>query len=171
MIEIPPTLEFCLEAVHLSWSDVLWAVEKGIFGWRDVQKFAVANLDKIESSSFDLDTQIAALGKNDASEIMDLARSASSSEGGGIDTAARWRFLLLKWVYENRPLFANSLGVVEDLYAEFGFPQDMEAFVPFLPPSDGWEPTKHSQAENEMRLFDNWRRYLEAPNLSNLAPR
>ena len=43
MIEIPPTLEFCLAVAYLSWGDVIWAIENGIFGWRDVQEFAVAN--------------------------------------------------------------------------------------------------------------------------------
>lgn len=161
MIENPPTLEFCLGAAPLTWKDVVWAVEKGIFGWRDVQKFALVNLGNERSSTFDIDNQIVGLGKNDASEIMRLGQSAASSECESEDIPDRWRFLLLKWVYEKRDSFTHPLGVVEELYAEFGYPEDMESFVSFLPPSDGWEPMKHSASENEARLFEKWRVYVE----------
>lgn len=168
MIEFPPTLDFCLRVMVLNWKDIIWGVERGIFSWKDVRNFALAKLDR-NSSTFDIENEISMLDKNNASEIMSLARDAASIDCEFGNIADRWRFLLLKWIYENRNTFTHPLGVVEELYAEFDYPQDMESFVPFLPPSDGWDPTKHSSSENEMRLFGNWRTYLEAPKPDSFA--
>lgn len=162
MIKVPPTLDFCFKVLTLSWKDIIWAVERGIFGWKDVRDFAVAKLDG-KSPTFDIENEISMLGKNEASEIMSLARDAASIECDCGSVPDRWRFLLLKWIYENRDSFAHPLGVVEELYAEFDYPQEMEPFISFLPPGGGWDPTKHSRGENENRLLENWRVYLDGP--------
>lgn len=159
MIEVLPTLDFCRKVVVLNWKDIIWAVERGIFSWKDVREFAVGRLDGM-FPTFDIENEISMLDKDDASEIMSLARSAASIDSEFGSVPDRWRFLLLKWIYENRSSFANPLGAVEELYAEFDYPQDMESFVSFLPPSDGWDPTKHNALENEARLLGNWRAYL-----------
>ena len=94
--------------------------------------------------------------------MMELARDASSSTNQVAtgQEQEKWLFLLLKWAYENRSSIPYPLGVVDDLYAEFDYPENIESFVAFLPPKDGWDPTKHTPTENENRLLKNWAMYL-----------
>jgi hypothetical protein len=170
MIEIPPSVDFCISRGRIDWKDVVWAVEKGVFGWRDVQAFAVANLNDELSTTFELDLQIASLTKNEASQILTLAQEAAELITSDLSfVPERWRVLLLTWVYERRELFKSPLTVVEELYAEFGYPRDMESFIAFLPPSDGWDPSIHTTAENERRLMLKWHAFLRARGqVSNL---
>ena len=164
MISPSPTLDFCMQSVILQWSDVVWGVENGAFTWKDVRTFALHRMTDPRSNTFDIENSIASLNKNEASEMMDLARAAASSGMMVADgqEQEKWQFLLLKWVYENRNLFSYPFGVVDELYAEFGYPESVESFVAFLPPKDGWEPLKHTATENENRLLKNWRVYIES---------
>jgi hypothetical protein len=163
MIFLSPTLDFCVRSVDLQWSDVVWGIENGIFTWKDVRNFALHRMTDPRSTTFDIENSIASLDKNEASEMMDLARDAASN-ASPVTTRQeqeRWLFLLLKWAYENRSSIPYPLGVVDELYAEFGYPENMESFVAFLPPKDGWEPMKHTATENENRLLTNWETYLK----------
>lgn len=162
MIYPPPTLDFCLQSFNLQWPDVIWGIDEGIFTWKDVCNFALHKMSDPQSNTFAVDNDIANAGKNEASEIMDLARDAARC-AGPVDMGYEqelWLFLSLKWVFENQSLFAYSLGAVEEIYGEFGCPESIESFVAFLPPKDGWEPTKHTATENENRLLRNWEMYL-----------
>jgi hypothetical protein len=164
MSSLSPSLDFCMLSVDLQWSDVIWGVEHGLLTWKDVRNFALYRLSNPQSTTFDVENSIVALGKDNASEIMDLARDAASYNSPIVvdQQNEKWLFLLLKWAYENRSSIPYPLGVVDELYADFGYPENLEPFVAFLPPKDGWEPLKHTAQENEERLFRNWESYLKS---------
>lgn len=163
MSSLSPTLDFCMQSADLQWIDVIWGIENGLLTWKDVRNFALHRMSNPQSTTFDVENSIVALGKNNASEIMDLARDAASFDSPIVleQQKEKWLFLLLKWAYENRSSIPYPLGVVDELYADFGYPEDLEPFVAFLPPKDGWEPLKHTAQENEERLFRNWELYLK----------
>ncbi|GGY20439.1 DUF2247 family protein [Paludibacterium paludis] len=60
------------------------------------------------------------------------------------------------------PVRGKVIGEVETIYAEFDYPSEIENFVRYMPVTDGYEPSLHSKAENEKRLFENWKKYLDA---------
>ena len=37
---------------------------------------------------------------------------------------------------------------VEVIYADFDYPYEIESFIKYMPPSDGYDPSTHSQIEN-----------------------
>ena len=172
MIDPSPTLDFCLQNLSLQWSDILWGIDKGIFTWRDVRNFALHRMSDPRSATFDIENSIVSLSKNNASEIMDLARDAALIEHL-LDPEveqARWLYLLLKWVFDNQDVFSYPLGVAEEIYGEFGCPSSMESFITFLPPKDGWDPSKHSRTENERKLLNNWAMYLQRSPFNPQTP-
>ncbi|HKS23233.1 MAG TPA: DUF2247 family protein [Thermoanaerobaculia bacterium] len=69
-------------------------------------------------------------------------------------SADKWLFLLLAWLYEHRDEIDDPLGVVEELYADFEYPEAIESFVRYMPPED---PMRVGDAH----LFDAWRRYID----------
>jgi hypothetical protein len=140
----------------------MWGIEHGIFAWKDVHNFSLHRLSDPQSPTFEIENTISSLDKNEASEMMDLAREAAikSNPIAMEQVKERWLFLLLKWIYEDMDFNTNPFGVVEELYAEFGYPESIESFVGFLPPKDGWEPIKHTVEENENRMLRNWEMYL-----------
>jgi hypothetical protein len=157
------TTKFCADNVDLDWYDVVWAIEHGIFAWSNVREFALLKLDELNPLSFDIETKIASLHKNEASEIMDLARDAASvfPQKQEEHVQRRWLYLLLKWVYLNREAIEQPLSKVEEIYADFEYPEEIEDFVGFLPPKDGWRADVHSSEENLNRLYQKWKIYLD----------
>jgi hypothetical protein len=168
MIYPAPTLEYCLQNFNLQWRDVVWGINEGFFTWHDVRTFALHKMSDTQSKTFSVDNEIASLGKNDASQIMDLARDAADCVGPEDVEYERglWLYLLLKWVFDNPNLFDFPLGAVEEIYSDFGYPESIESFVAFRHPKETWDPAKHSVAGIQAELFRNWATYLEESRFS-----
>lgn len=50
--------------------------------------------------------------------------------------ARLWLFLSLAWLLEHRQDFGDPLEVIEMLYADFDYPEEIEGMVGFMPASD-----------------------------------
>lgn len=84
-------------------------------------------------------------------QLMDaLGRAADPTERD----AQVWLFLVLCWVFKHRTEFSDPFSIVERLYDDFNFPEEIEGFVRFFPVA-GDSPT------GEAALFDRWAKYLE----------
>lgn len=64
-------------------------------------------------------------------------------------------------MYENIELLEEYLEEIENIYADFEYPEEMESFVRYMPSTDGYNPSLHSLAENESRLINNWKSYID----------
>lgn len=167
-----PSLDFCILNINLSWEDVVWAVEHQIFSWIDAYEFAQCRLNDVNSVTFAIEANIAQLTKNNASEIMDLARSAIINSAFDESLLKRrWLYLLLRWLYENRASIEDIFEKVAYLYAEFDYEQSMEDFVYYLPSKDNWNSNAHTITENENWMLSKWKCFLENEQLliKNLA--
>lgn len=65
----------------------------------------------------------------------------------------KWLFVLLAWLYANRDEVDEPFAIVEQLYADFDYPPQIEAFVRYM-------PAKNSAAGDE-HLLEAWKRYLD----------
>jgi hypothetical protein len=72
---------------------------------------------------------------------------------------------VLAWFYEHRGEVPDPLLRVEEVYADFGYPEQIAKFVRYMP-MEG--PDLGSREANEHRLFERWKRYIEevAPTYS-----
>jgi hypothetical protein len=82
--------------------------------------------------------------------IEEIARAGDPLE----DCASIWLYLALAWVFGHRGEYRDAFLVVEQLYADFGYPSEIESFVRFLPVGGGL-PT------GEAALYGRWSAYLE----------
>jgi hypothetical protein len=121
------------------------------------RELAVQRMAELDSPSGIL-LDLAAVGNDAAlSELVDrlAASEAASSEE---QLREEWLYLVLAWIYENRANDADPLQRVEEVYADFGYPEDVASFVRYMPMVD---PDLGSRHANEDRLFEKWQRYLE----------
>jgi hypothetical protein len=70
----------------------------------------------------------------------------------------KWLYLVLAWLYEHRAEVPDPLQRVEEVYADFGYPEQLANFVRYLP-MEG--PGLGSREANERRLFERWKRYID----------
>lgn len=71
-------------------------------------------------------------------------------------------YIAIKWLFENKDNTADPLGAVELIYEDFDFPSEIEGFVRYMPPQDGYRPEDHSAQQNAERLFCKWHGFLES---------
>lgn len=145
----------------LCWQDVAWGYEHKLVNWEFVvgmAEFRVSN-----GSTNNLEVDLICLGRGDIQEIEWKVSSLAEREQGfeGLDAKKKWLFIALKWSFENKSNIKDPLGVVELIYEDFDFPPEIESFVRYMPPSDGYKPEKHSFESNLERLFSNWAGYID----------
>lgn len=71
-----------------------------------------------------------------------------------------WLYVLLSDVFHRKEEFEDPLGEVEKIYADFDYPEEIESFVRYMPPKDGYIPSAHTYEENIARLYFHWEHYL-----------
>ena len=73
----------------------------------------------------------------------------------------KWLYLVLDWVFENKDSFSDPLGMVEQIYADFDYPELIATFVGYMPAN---EFLLGSLELNEARLYKKWKDYLNSQN-------
>lgn len=152
---------FVRERLELQWPDVAWGFRHGWLSADGVVEYSVARLTG-DPGAGSIETGLASLTGSEFGEIATLLDRLVNSVGPGasVDSERKWLFLILAWVYAHRNEYADPLGVVEEIYADFGYPPELRGFVRYMPPDDHYEPAAHTHAENVARLFGKWAEYL-----------
>lgn len=71
------------------------------------------------------------------------------------------RYILLLEIQENITDNQDLLDEIENIYADFGYPSDMEGFIPYMPiQCDEYDVSKHSCQENECRLINKFNIFM-----------
>lgn len=150
--------EFVLQRVALDWPDVRWGYERRLLAWSDVVAFAKAELTAGTAEERGFCQQIALIDKTSAHnlefELQNVTYINNIPE-------KKWLYLCIAWAYHNKDLLKDPLQDIEKIYADFDYPHEMDSFVRFMPPTDGYDPSAHTPAENYERLMNNWRIYVD----------
>lgn len=70
-----------------------------------------------------------------------------------------WYNVSLKRKNKNSP--EELLDGLSEVYADFGYPEDMEPFIHYMPSSDGYNPLLYSKEENINRLVSLFEEFLQ----------
>ena len=138
----------------------MWGYEHELLILPSVVEIAVNSL--IEGSDNPLVIELAGLTEKDYWRVKEILKELSddvSSPTTGYEFK-KWLYLILDWIYANLDSFPNPLATVEEVYADFNYPQEIEQFIRYMPAIDSYDPSKHTQEENEQRLYQKWREYL-----------
>jgi hypothetical protein len=142
---------------RLSWRSVHFGFQNELIG-PDVPKELA--IDQIAESETLLPAllDLASGSKNDP--VSELVKQLAASELECPEEKLReeWLYLVLAWIYEHRDDYMDPLQKVEEVYADFGYPQRIAGFVRYMP-MEG--PDLGSREANENRLFERWRKYLD----------
>ncbi|WP_250655932.1 DUF2247 family protein [Alkalimarinus coralli] len=151
------TYNFVSSLVKVSWREILLAVQRQFVSREFAIQAAMVELELLDEYPDQL-LDLASLDKtNDIHPYIDELASMEQE----LDEEAcsrKWLFLILAWVYEHRESYSDPLGVVEQVYADFDYPEAIEGFVRYMPSE---EPDLGSTEKNVARLFEKWGAFLE----------
>ncbi len=160
----PIPSEFIYSITSLSWCDIRWGYEcKFITQSIAMKKAEDTVLTGIYTpSELDLSFQL----PNCSNVDYFLEKLCPVCETGDESMIKRkWLFIVLSWLWSHRNEFYEPLAEVENIYADFSFPSEIESFVRYMPVSDGYNSLAHTKEENINRLMNHWMGYLDRNSL------
>lgn len=144
----PLQTAFVKKLASVDWREAVWGLEHGWLGWRSLVELAQSGDPASDAAS-----ELARCGKDQSHEAVELARTLASREGPPDIESIRkkWLYLSLAWLYSRRQDIPEVWKLVELLYAEFEYPEEMEDFVPYMPAKG---EQNASPEENMMAAWD-----------------
>lgn len=145
------------QRVKLKWRDILYGIQKGYISPQDAIQHATNIVSKKEQYCNEL-FELACLSENEL--IYPYVNKLVAFEDIQEEdiTKDKWMYLILDWLYNNRDNFLDPLEVVEEIYADFDYPEKITSFVRYMPSN---EPDLGSIELNITRMYINWGKYLK----------
>ena len=157
------TSTFIRARSHLTWREVEFGLQNG---WLTDEGAIDLAIECVTAGDDSPDVvELASVLPHDKYKVPEIVRRLAERDPEC--SKDKWLFLLLAWLYEHRDTIEEPLAIVEELYADFDYPEEIATFVRYMPPQD---PSR----VGELYLLDAWRRYLETAGrtyASNVMPR
>ncbi len=142
---------------NISWADIYYAVESGLFSADIIKKYA---FQMIDGDSSDDDCEIF-FSENpiDSLRLLEQKIHTLKSEAKRRRSIRVVRFLVLKNILEAKR--ESWLEEIAAVYEDTGCPEDMDGFIYYMPANEERDPEKHTRKQNEERMFRLAVRFLD----------
>ncbi|MBE2166166.1 DUF2247 family protein [Acinetobacter oleivorans] len=157
----PMPADFINKKVTLSWCDIKWGYEKNLLTSEIPIKKAENSLLTGDYTKAEL--ELSFLIPSESNDITPFINELCPNfkEDEYAITNQKWLYVILSWLWINRASFEDPLDEVEGIYTDFDYPAEIDSFIKYMPPTDGYNPSLYSYAENINRLMKNWENYLQ----------
>lgn len=143
---------FINSVVRLTAAELVYGYRRGWLSEPDVVTIALTSYrEGAEQSQSEKD--LALLLSDDFDRVPEFVDELEESVNTDADSSSVWLFLALAWVYEHRADYSDPLEVVEMLYADFEYPDEIQGIVRFMPPPPG-------AATGNPAIEGRWKDYL-----------
>lgn len=148
--------DFIRQRVKIFWCDIQFGLERQLIA----PQVAIAKaVDRLSEPGKALPDEIELVSCSEDDPILELVHRLVAAENAPTcDVQAKWLYLILAWLFENRGSMNDPLGMVEEVYSDFGYPREIAPFVRHMPMVG---PDLGNHEQNEARLYDRWKNYLE----------
>jgi hypothetical protein len=136
LVKFAIPVEFVKERVLLTPGELVYGYRGGWLEDRDVVGVALAGFEA-ERGLPSAEEELALLLSDDLGRVPELMEEIARSSAEEHDPGTVWLFLALAWLHEHRSEHVEPLEVVEMLYADFDYPEEIEGLVRFMPPPPG----------------------------------
>jgi hypothetical protein len=157
LVKFPMSAEFVLTHALPTPCELAYGYEHGWLGRSAAVQVALAGYGKFLEPPPAYE-ELALLLSDSFYRVPDLIREIVRANSSGEDCSRIWLYLALAWAYVHRVEYSDPLSIVEQLYADFDYPDEIEGFVRFLPVPQGL-PT------GEAALYRRWSEYLESSGM------
>ena len=140
-----------------SWAEIAYGFERQLLPPNVVIDYA---MDKIATADEPNDDELAIASSSLNDSIAERVKKLATEDEANDEDAlrVRWANILLAWIYEHRDGMDDPLSVVEEIYADYNYPEEFGPFVRYMP-SDA--PDLGSVEANEQRMIASIGEYVE----------
>lgn len=151
--------KFYKNGLLASWGDVAFGAAHGLISVEEVAQHALSRVDESTSDEVLPALLDLAYGGLPISDAVRMCESLSSPEE--LSTAkGRWEYVAVKDILARDVPTEQKLMDLADIYAFFGYPEEMENFVYYMPPRDDLANSESPSPPSKERLLANAERYL-----------
>ena len=148
--------------IKYDWRTLYVGLELGLIKYSDIVNYAVVfliehpdisnqNIVQLTWGGDDIDYESLLVDILKESHINDLNLEADFRQL----EKRKWRFGILAYLKrKHQNDFEELLYKVAEVYADFNYPEDMDSFINYLEPKDGFNPSQYSKEENVIRLIN-----------------
>jgi hypothetical protein len=148
---------FIRERCHMSWREIRFGLVNELLDPAAAIELAVDQVAGLEQPSAAV-LELAGANRNEPTLGFVERLAGGEHEGDEDAIRGKWLYLVLAWLYEHRDEDSDPLQRVEEVYADFGYPEEIAGLVRYMP-MDG--PDMGSRKANEQRLVHRWAQYLK----------
>jgi hypothetical protein len=152
-VDIPSS--FISERLTLTLDEMEYGLRHGWIGRQAVIELCATKFEEGLASPREEELALALSGDADRLEEMIDDETPLVAER---DKMRLWLYLILAWIYERRNSIGDPLGVVEMVYADFDYPDEIAHLVRYMPPLPG----------NDLgaaALMSEWKSYIDEETL------
>lgn len=149
----------------LNWSCIYWGIQEQLIEPTNAIQYA----NKVIENNPDINTpeiiELLILEESENETTLPLVEKIIDDKKELMDkrhdSLRALRFVLLLELQKTTTNNQALLDAIEDIYADFDYPQDMESFISYMPVQDNeYDVSAHSSEENEQRLIRNFNDFL-----------
>ncbi len=112
-------------------------------------------MNHLESNAFaDMGLDSAGRAFSDLVDRLELEKMTPHAKREALMT---WLRILVAWIFENKEDFPDPFDVIEQIYADFGYPEEIRHLVRYNAPDDG-DSVEEYGMPRMMRL---WKEYCD----------
>ena len=158
MITAPISFEFLKRLYSMpTWAEIAYGFEHQLLSSKVVIDYT---LHKIATTDAPNDDELAIASSSTSDSIIESVRKLAIDNGVNDEDKIRssWAKILLAWIYEHREQYDDLLDIVEEVYSDYDYPEELAGFVRYMP-SD--TPSLENTKTNEQRIMTSIGKYVE----------
>lgn len=147
----------------LNWNVIFWGIKGDIIGADSAIDYANVLVKKGVTDNETLVVSLLILEDVCKDEVLTLiANAITDCDLGEYESLRILRYIILDSIKELSGDNNAVLNAVENVYADFDYPSDMDSFISYMPADDDkYDASKHTQKENEQRLIKKLNLFLK----------
>lgn len=150
--------------IILSDKEVDFAISRKLINFKDLDSIIDKSLTKYPDNDYLLQAALDILLEDNSSALNIQYTGMDYKIENRIDGTVitnddsvnnKWKYIIILWLFNNRENNDNDYDKINTVYADFGYPSDMEKFVSYMPIQES------NENQGYKGILDNWKDYLE----------
>jgi len=147
--------------VNITWSDVYYGVENNLLELVCVSEYAIRCIEKADDDCQEI-MDLAWQNENKLDLLENMAKIIKKeNKPDDYQSIIKWQYCIVKKLRNSQLEFEDLSDCLDEVYADFDYPEDMEEFVSYMPIKDDYNPSTHTREENIERRLRKVDEFLE----------
>lgn len=140
--------------IQPTWNDIYFGIKNKLLGVESVREYAIKCLEVNDEYSQEI-TDLA-WPNDDVLDVIKMIEKILEKEKHTqiCECSIKWQYCIIKNLLNDKLSFEGLTSKLDEIYADFDYPEDMEEFISYMPVKDEYKPIEHSREENKKRILD-----------------